>query len=179
MKGDKKLLWAPISVVVVGVIMIVGSSVLMNSVDDSLNNKPDKIKEETPVQIVEEKKDLVSSIKMRIGDKVFLIDVDSGDVAQQFAKSVPLTLEMNELNGNEKYYRGNDKYDDSNASAPGYIELGDLMLYGDDTVVLFYDNFESEYEYTRIGWVNDKSGLVDALGEGNVKIDFIKDEGGK
>ena len=82
---------------------------------------------------------------------------------------------MNELNGNEKYH-----YLDSslptNSYQPGTIHAGDLMLYGNNCVVLFYETFNSSYSYTRIGSIDDPSGLAAALGSGNVSVRFEKAE---
>jgi hypothetical protein len=84
---------------------------------------------------------------------------------------LPLTLEMTELNGNEKYCYGvslprNDKHYDQ-------IEAGDLMLYSGDCIVLFYGS-AGGYNYTRIGKVADVAGLADALGNGSVNVKFEK-----
>jgi hypothetical protein len=48
-----------------------------------------------------------------------------------------MTVKMTELNGNEKYFRFSSKLP-TNASNPGMIKVGDLMIYGQDTLVLFY-----------------------------------------
>jgi len=59
-----------------------------------------------------------------------------------------------------------------NAKKPGTIRAGDLMLYGDDCVVLFYKTFQSSYSYTKIGHISNIRGLEDLLGNGNIKVLF-------
>lgn len=44
------------------------------------------------------------------------------------------------------------------------------MLYGRDTVVVFYESFESSYSYTRLGQVADPTGLEQALGRGGIRV---------
>lgn len=91
--------------------------------------------------------------------------------AEAFAKLLPLTLDMSELNGNEKYaYLGGTL--PSNAERPGRIEAGDVMLYGTDCVVIFYESFDTPYSYTRIGRISDPEGLKEALGKGSVSVRF-------
>ena len=119
-------------------------------------------------------KELIESIKIRINDNEFKVIVDKNKAAQEFAESTPFELEMRELNGNEKYYRGEDKLDTSAEYKPGSIKAGDLMLYEDDTIVLFYKDFESQYKYTRLGWVQNADNLAEILGDDNVSVIFTK-----
>ena len=83
----------------------------------------------------------------------------------------PLTIKMSELNGNEKYYYL-DKSLPSNPKKVGSITAGDVMLYGDDCVVIFYKSFSTSYKYTKIGHITNPDKLPKALGSGSVKVMF-------
>ena len=78
---------------------------------------------------------------------------------------------MVELNGNEKYIDLPGSLP-ANASNPGTIRNGELMLYGSSTLVLFYKTFSTSYSYTKLGRIDDVTGLVAALGTGNVSVTF-------
>jgi hypothetical protein len=78
---------------------------------------------------------------------------------------------MVELNGNEKYLDLSPSLP-INASNPGTIQVGDLMMYGSSTLVLFYKTFSTSYSYTRLGRIDDVTGLAVALGSGNVTVTF-------
>ena len=85
---------------------------------------------------------------MTVGERRFAITLDDNAAARAFAKLLPLTLDMAELNGNEKTV-DLPKALPTNARRPGTIRNGDLMLYGSNTLVVFYLTFDSAYRYTR------------------------------
>jgi len=111
------------------------------------------------------------NIQITAGGQTFSAVLYNNNTVQEFLGLLPLTLDMSELNGNEKYYYfdGSLPTDSENV---GYINTGDIMLYGSDCLVLFYDSFSTPYSYTRLGYVNDPDGLADALGSGDVTVTF-------
>lgn len=112
-----------------------------------------------------------NNITIRIGDKVFAATLSDNATAAAFKKLLPLSVTMTELNGNEKYFRLPTSVP-TQESRPSSIRTGDLMLYGSNTLVLFYKSFPTTYSYTRIGRVDDPAGLEGALGSRNVAITF-------
>jgi hypothetical protein len=110
---------------------------------------------------------------MTVGERRFAITLTNNAAARAFAAQLPLTLDMSELNGNEKHAEL-PKGLPAKASRPGAIRNGDLMLYGTDTLVVFYSTFESSYSYTRLGRVDDPAGLAQALGRRNARVLFSK-----
>jgi len=115
-----------------------------------------------------------SRMWMTVGERRFAITLTDNEAARAFAALLPLTLDMAELNGNEKHGEL-PKPLPTNASRPGTIRNGDLMLYGSSTLVVFYLTFNSSYSYTRLGRVDDPTGLAQALGPRGVRVVFSKD----
>jgi hypothetical protein len=106
-----------------------------------------------------------------VGAKVYATTLSDNATARAFAAMLPLTLYMTDVNANEKYYEF-AKSLPANASNPGTIQAGDVMLYGSSGLVLFYKSFSTSYSYTRIGKIDDASGLAAALGAGNATVTF-------
>ena len=112
-------------------------------------------------------------IKIIVGSDTFPVDLADNETAAAFLALLPLTVDMTELNGNEKYVDLPGNLPTSSVN-PGTIEAGDLMLWGKNTVVLFYKTFPTIYPYTRIGKLSDPAGLARALGRGDVQVQFLK-----
>ena len=114
-----------------------------------------------------------SQIRIVAGGKTFLAELENNKTARAFRSKLPATFLMEELNGNEKYHYM-DRTLPTNSKSPGTIKAGDLMLYGNDCLVLFYETFKSSYSYTKIGHIKNVKGLKDALGRGDIKVSFIQ-----
>lgn len=114
-----------------------------------------------------------SRMWMTVGQRRFAITLADTEAARAFAAMLPLTLDMEELNGNEKKKELPNALP-TQASRPGTIRNGDLLLWGSRTVVIFYLTFDSPYAYTRLGRVDDPTGLPQALGPGDVRVVFSK-----
>lgn len=112
-----------------------------------------------------------SKMRLKIGNSTFSATLYDNAAAVAFKTLLPMSVTMVELNGNEKYIDLSGSLP-ANASNPGSIQVGDLMLYGASTLVLFYKTFSTSYSYTRLGRIDDVTGLAAALGSGNVTVTF-------
>lgn len=165
-----KKLEMPIIVLIVVIIAVIVTTVMMNqnrtNVDPNLNNVNSSVESdgsgENENSEMEENK-MYATIN---GEKLE-IQLEDNATAVAFAKMLPLELTMNDLNGNEKYVNLNGSLP-TNSYEPGRVEAGDVMLYGDDCLVIFYESFDTEYSYTKIGHID---GLPE-LGAGDVVVKF-------
>ena len=106
-----------------------------------------------------------------VGSRKYEAVFYNNPAAEKLISKMPFEISMSELNGNEKY-----KYLDyslpGKEQAVGQIQAGDIMLYGNDCLVVFYKSFQTSYRYTRIGRIINPEGLETAAGNGSVKITF-------
>ena len=117
--------------------------------------------------------EFVSSINIEVNGVIYTASLEDNETSRELLNRLPLTITMNELNGNEKYTYFEDSFV-SNPVSVGRIEAGDIMLYGDDCLVIFYDTFNTNYRYTKIGTINDVSTLKGTLGSGNISVTISK-----
>lgn len=110
-------------------------------------------------------------LNIKIGDKNFTATLEDNATTREFINKLPLTINMSELHGNEKYYYFDESLP-TNTERIRNINTGDLMLYGSDCLVLFYDSFSTSYSYTRLGHIDNPEGLANAVGSGNVEVTF-------
>lgn len=112
-------------------------------------------------------------LKIEVGSQTFTTTLLDNPTTRALLERLPITVSMGELNGNEKYYYIPESLP-NDPQRPGNIHAGDLMLYGSDCLVLFYESFSSGYySYTRLGSVDDSAGLAAALGSGSVEVTFL------
>lgn len=110
-------------------------------------------------------------ITITIGSRVFKATLVPGPAADALRAILPLTVTMQELNGNEKFHQFDTGLPTSDHK-PGTVQAGDLMLWSGNTLVLFYATFKTGYPYTRIGHIDDPEGLAEAVGKGKVLVRF-------
>ena len=112
-----------------------------------------------------------NKIRIKIGSSSFTATLSNNPASNAFKALLPMTINMKELNGNEKYFNLSSNLP-TDASNPSTIQNGDLKMYGANTLVLFYKTFSTAYSYTKLGRVEDTAGLAAALGNGNVSVTF-------
>lgn len=110
-------------------------------------------------------------VRLRVDDASFRVTLADTEAARWLGGRLPMSLAMRELNGNEKYAYLDGEVPTA-ATQPGTIHAGDIMLYGSDCLVLFYETFETGYGYTPVGRVDDPTRLAEVVGGGDVRIDW-------
>ena len=111
-------------------------------------------------------------IQVTVNDTQFTATIEDTAAGQELLARLPLTLSMEELHGNEKYCYAGGSFG-GEAYVPDTIEAGDLMVFGSDCLVLFYETFSNGgWSYTRVGRIDDPSGLADACGPGTATVTF-------
>lgn len=110
-------------------------------------------------------------LNIRIGEKSYQATLVNNKTTEAFQAMLPLTLDMTDYNSNEKKF-------DLSVNLPtqvediGTIHEGDILLWGNNTIVLFYKSFKTQYRYTKIGKLDDAQGLASVLGKSDVKVRF-------
>jgi len=125
----------------------------------------------TANEIKQKDKDMGNKITITIGQKEFVATLEENETVKELKKRLPLTITMSGLHSNEKYYHFS-KALPTDSYSPKLIKAGDIMLYDNYSLVLFYKTFSTPYRYTKIGHIDDTHSLEETLGSEDIAITF-------
>ncbi len=114
-------------------------------------------------------------VTLQVNGKVFSAKLYQTETTKSIMQKLPLSIMMEELNGNEKYYYFSESFK-AEPRKVSWINAGDLKLYGSSCLVLFYESFSTLYSYTSLGYVENPEELAEALGTGSVRVDIFGSE---
>ena len=160
-KIDKGLKISIPILVVVAVSAIV-TTILMNNKSPNIDTE---LNQETSITNNNEKENKMAKIYASLNSEKLEINLEENSTASALVKLLPLDITMNDLNKNEKYAYLNESLP-TNTYSPKHIEAGDVMLFGDNCLVIFYESFDTSYSYSKIGHINN----LPSLDDGNISI---------
>ena len=110
------------------------------------------------------------TVKVFINDKEYKLNLYDNETVNSLVKLFPLEVTMKTLSENEVYVYLDEKFP-TNSSNPKTINAGDVMLYGDNCLVIFYKTFNTSYSYTKIGHIDD----LPIINEDTVRVRIEKE----
>ena len=149
------------------------SNTIDNSIEEGLIQNSEIVKENTSITTVNEnnesEEEMYNTLKISINNKIYIANLEQNETVKEFVNMLPQEFDMSELNGNEKYTYLDTKLP-TDSYSPKRIEAGDIMRFGDNCLVVFYKSFDTPYNYTKIGHIEN----FDDLGNKNIIIKFEK-----
>lgn len=110
------------------------------------------------------------AMTVTVNGQSFPATIEDTEAGRELAARLPLTLDMSELNGVEKYSYTGASFG-GEAGAPATIAAGDIMAYSGDCLVLFYaDHPNPGYSYVPLARIDDPDGLAEAAGSGAASV---------
>lgn len=160
-KIDKGLkISIPILIVVVASAIV--TTILMNNKSPNIDTE---LNQETSITNNNEKENKMAKIYANLNNEKLEINLEENSTASALVKLLPLDITMNDLNKNEKYAYLDESLP-TNTYSPKHIEAGDVMLFGDNCLVIFYKSFDTSYSYSKIGHIDN----LPELGDENIDI---------
>lgn len=157
----KKALKISIPILIIIIISVIVTTIIMNNKEPVID--PNLTQEASQQNDNEENP--MNEIFVNLNGQKLKINLEDNSTTSALIKLLPLSLSMNDLNDNEKYVYLNESLP-TNTFSPKHIESGDVMLYGDNCLVIFYKSFSTNYDYTKIGHIDN----LPNLGDGEVSI---------
>lgn len=157
----KKALKISIPILIIIIISVIVTTIIMNNKEPVID--PNLTQEASQQNDNEENP--MNEIFVNLNGQKLKINLEDNSTTSALIKLLPLSLSMNDLNDNEKYVYLDESLP-TNTFSPKHIESGDVMLYGDNCLVIFYKSFSTNYDYTKIGHIDN----LPNLGDGEVSI---------
>ena len=110
-------------------------------------------------------------VTVKIGDRSFTVTLENNSAANALAdmlREKSLVIQMSDYSGSEKVGSLGKSLPTSNRQITTHA--GDIVLYNGNQIVIFYGS--NTWSYTRLGKIDDLSGLEEALGSGDVTVTF-------
>ena len=128
-------------------------------------------KEEKPVEEIEYDipNGVVETMRINISGNEYIVNLIDSDTSRLLVSYLPQEFQMQEKNRNEKYVYLSFTLP-TNEEKVNKIEKGDVMLYENNCLVVFYKSFETTNSYTKIGHIDD----LPNLGNDNIVMRFYK-----
>ncbi|MBP5648313.1 hypothetical protein J6X04_03470 [Candidatus Saccharibacteria bacterium] len=110
----------------------------------------------------------MNKIYININEQKLKVNLEDNSTVSALVKMLPLELSMDDLNNNEKYAYLDESLP-TNTYSPKHIEAGDVMLFGDNCLVIFYESFDTVYDYSKIGHIDN----MPKLDSKNISVSFM------
>lgn len=156
-----KKLAVSIPILITIIVSVVVTTIMMNNKE---SDKDPNLSPETN-QSIDNEEMAMDKVYININNKKLEIDLENNSTTSALIKLLPLELSMNDLNSNEKYAYLDEPLP-TNTYSPKHIEAGDVMLFGDNCLVIFYKSFDTSYSYSKVGHINN----LPSLDDGNISI---------
>ena len=88
----------------------------------------------------------IIQMKIAVNNQEYDVILEENDTTSALQHLLPMTLSMSDLNNNEKYYYLEQPLP-SNPEKVNSVSTGDIMLFGDDCLVVFYKDFERKIHF--------------------------------
>lgn len=135
------------------------NSKIEENIPPTTNQNDTSLKEEDPM----------FHVQITIDSQRFTASLYDTASVRALMERLPLSLDMKDLHGNEKYYYFSTGLP-TDAQNISQIYTGELKLFGRDCLVFFYKDFQTTYSYTSLGKIDNVQGFAQALGKGNVAV---------
>ena len=110
-------------------------------------------------------------MNIQIDNKTFTVIVENNKTVKELYQKLPITLEMSDLNNNEKYCYLDFTLPTDSKSVKN-IKKGDIMLFGNSCLVIFYKSFTTSYSYTKIGYIENPADIEIMSDKKSIEVSF-------
>ena len=115
-----------------------------------------------------------ATMHIEINGQIASVQLEDNATTAALMADAPFTIKMDDLHRNEKYHYF-DKVFPTDAQSVQTIEAGDVLLYQNNCLVIFYEAVEPAAEYTRIGQITDFEDVQSLFASASIQVRFLKE----
>lgn len=140
-----------------------------SSSDDETTTEPSEADDQDDITAGS---DGMLAVEITVDAAVFDAKLYDNESARAIIGQMPFSLDMDDYARQEKVTDLSFDLPSAVTETPSNINIGDIYLWSGNSLVLFYTSFSNSYSYVPVGYIENPTGLVAALGSGSVTVAF-------
>lgn len=112
-------------------------------------------------------------MNLEINNKIYSVVLENNITTEALRSRLPMTLNMEDLYGSEKYAYITEPLP-MQPQRMDTINAGDVLLWGNDCLVIFYNHVSTLDEYTKIGHIENVEDLAITAGSDSVNVTWFR-----
>ncbi len=161
-----------IFIIIILALIIILPFVALKIYHDQLTSNIEDYNTSSSTSTAEPEPEFSTRIVLTANNLDYLITLEDNPTTRALYQKLPLEITMSDLTG-EKYYYFSEPLP-NNPTKVQSVTAGNLMLFEDNCLVLFYESSTTPYEYTYLGKLDHPAPLLNSIDQSPLTVKITK-----